>query len=158
MFDNIKIPVWLISFAGIVFIIVILERIYISKADVNVIGIHFPQPEKFKGSDFIVSGNTSKERTVWDKYPDGRNGVFTTVNTASHNFSNTPHYIASLHGNGRMWQAVGVSSIYDATKNSFRVYLQDINGGDLTPTFASENKWFIVWHAIGNEQNQADIK
>ena len=42
--QNIKVPAWLISIAGIIFILVVLERLYVTKVPVDIWGLKLNQP------------------------------------------------------------------------------------------------------------------
>lgn len=52
-------------------------------------------------------------------------GFYIQIDTSNCGFTKTPHYLISIEGTGGFhWYLSGLNSIYNATPNSFRVYLR----------------------------------
>jgi len=103
----------------------------------------------------IASGETIRGQG-WENYPIGSSdanskGVTIKVDTSAAKFDGTPRYFTSIGGKSRHWVLVGPTSIYEATKNSFRVYVRYANGGNLNAKTAKELEWYINWFAIQDE-------
>ena len=94
-------------------------------------------------SDVKIGYGTS-EGTPWEDYAKG---VFVTVDTSAAGFTETPVYVVSTGGGGGQWGLIGTSSVYNATKDSFKVYIQKANGDELDVADAA--KWYINWIGIG---------
>ena len=99
----------------------------------------------------IAQGVTSPND--WKDYSNL--GIYVDVDTSSHGFTETPHYIVTLEGRTHHWSANGATSIYNATPKGFRIYLRwtDDNGhyGDHNPlriTHAKRFKWHLKWTGI----------
>ncbi len=91
-------------------------------------------------------GETTEGPGNWVPY--GSSGVYIDVDTSKCGLSETPVYLVSLEGQSPEFNTKGVSSVYRATPNGFRVYLR-------TPAKAGSaqtNGWRIQWQAIKNNQ------
>ena len=98
------------------------------------------------GQTKIRVGKTAPGKTMWRQYQ--KNGISVTVDTTDAGFTTTPIYLISLSGVNEHWTALGTSSIYDPTANSFQVYINWPFGG-ITPESANNNKWSVNWIGIG---------
>ena len=80
--------------------------------------------------------------TNWKAYGD--NSAYIDVNTShcAHLVPNgsTPTFFTSLMGDASHWQASGMTSIYDAGANKFRVFVSGASA-----SFAKSNDWRIRW-------------
>lgn len=97
----------------------------------------------------IVSGQTSEKD--WKKCEPAEQcaeGIYVQITLADAGFVEPPLYLISLHGEGNHWRLTGTASVYNPTKDSFRVYLKDPHG-PLTRTTAVEEQWRVSWVAIG---------
>jgi hypothetical protein len=74
--------------------------------------------------------------------------VYLDVDTSASGFTVTPKYFTSLGGDSSHWATTGVTSIYDATKTGFRVYVRWSDGSSLTPEQANGFKWHVNWYAL----------
>ncbi len=96
------------------------------------------------GNKVIVQGHTSPQQ--WVIYDGGR-GIYVDVDTSMHNFRTTPHYLTTLEGTTSHWATQGVTSIYNASPNSFRVYVGFINR---RMEQKYKDNWYLKWTAIGD--------
>jgi Fungalysin/Thermolysin Propeptide Motif len=94
----------------------------------------------------LASGSTTPGSTDWKPY--GGVGVYLDVDTSASGFTVTPKYFTSLGGDSSHWATTGVTSIYDATKTGFRVYVRWSDGSSLTPEQANGFKWHVNWYAL----------
>ena len=92
----------------------------------------------------VKIGYGSSQGTDWEDYTKG---VTVTVDTSEAGFTETPVYVISTGGGGGQWGLIGTSSVYNATKDSFKVYLQNASGAELDVATAA--KWYINWIGIG---------
>jgi len=95
----------------------------------------------------IGSGSTTPGSTNWQPY-SGTAGIYLDVDTSAAKFTKTPRYIATIGGNSSHWTTTGISSIYNATPNGFRVYLRWSDGSALTPAQANSFQWHVNWIGI----------
>ena len=103
----------------------------------------------------IASGETIRGQG-WENYPIGSSnadsrGVTIEVDTSSAKFDGTPRYFTSIGGRTHHWSLTGPTSIYAATKNSFRVYVRYSSGQNLNAQMAKAMEWYINWFAIQDE-------
>ncbi|CAL9623553.1 hypothetical protein [Streptomyces sp. enrichment culture] len=103
----------------------------------------------------IASGRTAPGQG-WQPYMN--EGSYLYVDTRSAKFQGNPTYVASLSSTGgsQLW-AAGVSSIYDATKDGFVVYLRWIddakrNGEVLTPDVARRFGFYVNWIGMDSDE------
>ena len=96
----------------------------------------------------IEWGRTKPGHTNWKQYHEY--GIFVDVDTSHANFPSTviPIYITSIGGKTKHWSTGGATSIYDATAESFRIYVHWTKGGPLTVKEANDNEWHINWVGI----------
>lgn len=109
----------------------------------------------------IYAGSTTPGATNWQPYsndaapPNLEAGIYVDVDTREAGFTSTPKYVVSLGGINYHWRVTGASSVYNATSNSFRVYIRfsetDIVSlyPSLTPGFANDRQFHINWIAVG---------
>jgi hypothetical protein len=90
----------------------------------------------------IAVGRTQTDQ--WVQYSN--DGIYVDVNTSDAGFTQTPYYFTSLIGNTNHWEVRGSSSIYLASPNQFRVYL---NYDGITASIATAWGWYINWIALG---------
>jgi hypothetical protein len=94
----------------------------------------------------IAVGRTQPNQWIQYENVETSNGVYVDVSTASAGFTQTPYYFTSLLGNSHHWLVTGSSSIYNASPNGFRIY---INYAGITVSLANDRGWYINWVAIG---------
>jgi len=117
------------------------------QADVHVVGNLLGAARNVAGhAQRIRCGSTTS--SAWKKYSSS--GVFVDVDTKSAGFSSTPTYVASLAGSTHHWATTGGSSIYNPTKDGFRIYVRWADGKPLTPADAKRTGWHVTWVGIGN--------
>lgn len=94
----------------------------------------------------FASGSTTPGATNWIRY--SADGIYLDIDTSSAGFTTTPKYFTSLGGKSNHWTTQGTTSIYNASKNGFRVY---VHQSGITPNFANSNEiqWHINWLAVG---------
>ena len=90
----------------------------------------------------FASGSTKP--SDWKVYNNGA-GMFVEVDTSDAGFTSTPRYFTSLDGRTSHWTLRGMTSIYAADKDSFRIYIR----GE-TPQKAQARGWKINWLAVGD--------
>ncbi len=95
----------------------------------------------------FASGSTTPGATNWVKYTNS--GIYLDVDTSSAGFTTTPKYFTSIGGTSSQWSTTGATSIYNATKNGFRVYVRWANGAAITAAQANAWNWHIDWLAVG---------
>jgi hypothetical protein len=93
------------------------------------------------------TGKTAAGNTNWLVYQP--NAIYVDVDTSSANFNSVPNYVTSLGGVQQHWDTVGASSVYQASRTGFRIYVRFVNGAPLTPADANSYGWHVVW--IGME-------
>ena len=113
----------------------------------------------------IAQGETSPEThsSDWVNYNTSQaGGIYIDIDTSNCGFSSTPHYLISIEGTrGYHWYLSGLNSIYNQSKNGFRVYLRctdapsDFNtiGGTNEPNSlrvktAIDKGWKLKWTGI----------
>ena len=64
----------------------------------------------------------------WETYSDG---VVINITYPQLNLTKTPLVFTSLHGTSSIWTVTGATSIYNATKDGFAVYLKGISKDNL---------------------------
>jgi hypothetical protein len=75
-------------------------------------------------------------------------GIFAQVNTAHCHFHQTPVYLTSLGGFNSIWYISGATAIYNATRNTFRVYLSTgdkITASEELLAYAIKLQWTLNW-------------
>lgn len=77
----------------------------------------------------------------WKVYCD--NGIYVEVNISHLGLQTTPHIQTSLHGNNNNWGTTGGSSIDEASKDSFAVYVRHSDSRKLKPQEAQAWNWHI---------------
>ena len=93
------------------------------------------------------AGTTAPGSTNWKPY--GNNiGVYVDVDTTADGFASTPMYFTCLRGKNSHWRTTGATSIYNATRTGFRVYVRWSDGSTLTPAKANDLEWHINWLGI----------
>ena len=102
--------------------------------------------EVLGGAVKVASGSTEAGNSNWQPY--NKAGVYIDVDTSAAGFTETPHYIVSLHGTGHIWETTGGSEVYRATSTGFRIHVRFPDGRKLTPAFANSKKWHIVWVGV----------
>ncbi|TDD28989.1 hypothetical protein E1287_31825 [Actinomadura sp. KC06] len=84
----------------------------------------------------------------WEIYYDN---IYIDVDTSSAEFTGTPIYIASLGGDGTMWDYLSASAIYTPTPTGFRVYLQHHKSDQrVEPSHAQQYNFHINWIGVEN--------
>jgi hypothetical protein len=95
----------------------------------------------------IWSGESGfADGTAWQQYKgEGGPGIFINVDAREARFPTAPRYVCSLTGVTRHWATTGGSSIYNASKDGFRVYVRMADGGPISPADALAYHWSISW-------------
>jgi len=94
-------------------------------------------------SDNVVRIETGSENN-WKAYD--ANSIYLDVDTSNYGFSDNVMYFANLIGTSSHWETTGATSIYNPSKNGFRVYL-NYSDTDILET-AKKNKWTINWVGV----------
>ena len=71
------------------------------------------------------------------------------VDTAQGHFGATPPYLSSVSGRSHHWMVTGAASIYDPSKSSFRMYLDNTQSA----AFASSFDWKVTFIAFADPVN-----
>jgi len=85
----------------------------------------------------------------WKVY--GTKGLYVDVDTSKYNFSDNVIYFTSLSGTSALWRTTGATSIYNPTKDGFRVYLYCNYDRDNYLNDAKQYKWTLHWIGIEYE-------
>lgn len=93
----------------------------------------------------ISSGQTPVGTTNWQVYTGAPNSLYVDVDTSAAGFTTVPSYVCSLGGMQRHWEVLGSTSIYEASRTKFRVYVRFVDGSALTPADANSFGWIIMW-------------
>ena len=99
------------------------------------------------------SGQTVPGATNWKAYYG--DGIYVDVDTSSAGFTSTPRYFTSLGGATNQLLVQGITAIYSATPNGFRIYLWTTNRASLTPAMANSYKWYVQWLAVPTTDTNA---
>ena len=78
-------------------------------------------------------------------------GLYIDIDTSNYNFSDNVIYFTSLSGNGHLWKTTGTTSIYNPTKNGFRVYLYCNYDSNDYLNDAKQYNWILHWIGIEYE-------
>ena len=93
----------------------------------------------------VRCGRTPMGSTNWQS--NFANTIFVDVDTTSAGFDpgTVPHYVTSLGGNLKHFEALGGNAIYEPSPTKFRIYVRFPNGSSLTPADANSWNWHVVW-------------
>jgi hypothetical protein len=82
----------------------------------------------------------------WKKF--GSSGLYLDVDTSRCHFDTKPNYVVSVIGDSGHWQLTGVSSVYSATRRTFRMFIwhPSLYANNLLLA-AKRYKWEINWLA-----------
>jgi len=115
----------------------------------NYIGVEYISLVDMKDNRGIISNNVTRietgENDEWKEY-NSDTSLYMDIDTSEFGFSDNVKYFTSLQGNSGNWQAVGYTSIYNSSKDGFRIYLEYKPGDALN--VAKNNKWKILWTAV----------
>jgi hypothetical protein len=103
----------------------------------------------FGGRAFRTASGQTRPQD-WAAYATNQ-GIVVTVDTSSAGFENTPRYFTALHGNSLHWDTVGATSIYEASRTGFKVYLRWRDASPMQVAQAVNNGWFIAWFAVDTD-------
>jgi hypothetical protein len=95
-------------------------------------------------SVWVARGSTDTAGAGWQQYPGGA-GIYIDVDTSFVGFPLPPVYSTILRGTSLHWDTTGASSIYNASRTGFRVYVRHPDGRALTPQIARNHGWYIGW-------------
>jgi hypothetical protein len=95
-----------------------------------------------KNNKKFVTGSSNK----WKVYKNGV-GVYIDIDTRKYKFKSTPKYFTSLSTKAMNADLTGITSIYNPTKNGFRVYIVRVDGKKLSINDAKKYKWRLHWMA-----------
>ena len=93
----------------------------------------------------ICSANLQGQ-TKWVDY--SKDGMYTDIDISHCDFRSTPAILTSLGGRSGHWTATGTSSIYSATKSSFRIYI-NFSLGSTGSIFGNKNDYYLNYFAHG---------
>jgi hypothetical protein len=99
-----------------------------------------------EGPNVICGGSTTAgaDWGAWSLY--GSTGLFIDVNGTDCAFASTPVWVSSVEGDSAHWQLSGVSSIYEPTRASFRLYTwHPVLRGAFLKYYATRYKWRVSW-------------
>ncbi len=90
---------------------------------------------------------------AFQKYPLSENGIFVEVEFSVLNLKKTPMVFGSLNGLSSHWSVTGMSSFYDLTNKSFRVYMKTSENWNLTTAFAKEQAYVYNYQIVSNDDD-----
>jgi hypothetical protein len=96
-------------------------------------------PPNSDNGDYCTGKSTLAD-TVWKQY--GRSGLSTHLKTAD---CQAPLVFTTLSGDRSHWYTTGASSIYDADRTGFKIFL---SRSGVTPSFAADNGWHVHWTRV----------
>jgi hypothetical protein len=98
-------------------------------------------------NDDVTSGRSGND---WVSYTSkGTNAtaaLYTDIDTSKGKYPRTPAYVTSVTGESHHWSVTGASSIYKATNQHFRVYLDHAKSQE----FAKLNDWRVNYIAYAD--------
>ncbi|MEQ4717325.1 hypothetical protein [Nonomuraea sp. B19D2] len=99
----------------------------------------------------IASGATAPGQG-WVLYDSNTPGLYIDVDTSAAGFTGSPTYTVSVGGLGHHFELTGTSTVYQATKTGFRVYIRwaDDSRAPLTVQDAVEWGWYVNWVGVDN--------
>ena len=77
------------------------------------------------------------------------------MDLSSYNLDSSPYVYTSLDGDYWHWKILGMSNIYNLTKNGFRVYLSGANERDfteLTVSVAQDRNYKLMYMVVPNSR------
>ena len=98
---------------------------------------------KWNPQNDVYKGKTDE----WKTY--SYNGVYVDVNYQELGLAKTPKVFTYVTCTEGCWQVSGVTSLYDLSKNHFRVYLRG-NGINIYSTLAKANN-FVLHYSISSQ-------
>ncbi|MDD5090372.1 MAG: hypothetical protein PHQ23_05595 [Candidatus Wallbacteria bacterium] len=117
-------------------------------ADLHVIGTVLGAAKDSNGiAQKIMVGKTPPETTAWEAYNSST--IYTDVTFPANSFAESPYVFTELGGTLMHYYCVGMTSLYNLTKDGFRIYISYKDGSSLTPSVATVNSWHIIWMAVG---------
>jgi hypothetical protein len=130
------------------------EKILVTEASVSVTGAlqieNIVSKNIFAGKGFRVGvGQSDVQDWVDEPSATGNMGISVVVDTGHAGFTTTPFYFTSLSGSSRHWEIIGTTSVYEATKDSFKVFLRWRPETRLTAAEAKAMNLKINWFAVG---------
>ena len=98
----------------------------------------------------VCSGTTGRGVTKWigETFIHGT-GFYVDVDMTGCGFTTVPTVTTAIEGTGHHWLALGTSSVYNTTNNTFRMYLYPNREGDEVAGNANDHKWNVEWVAVG---------
>ena len=102
----------------------------------------------------LATGATKPGETAWYQYAERTAGdaICVDIDTSAAGFTTPPRYFTSLGGAYLHWATYGETSIFNPSKDGFKVCVKLAIGkvNTLTPQMAKDAQWHINWMAIGN--------
>lgn len=96
------------------------------------------------GGKRFITGSTRN----WKADSTGK-GIYVDVEFNNpEGFKRTPMIFTSVYGTSAHCILTGIASINNPTTKGFRVYVHDVRGVQITPSFADSYKWELVWMAV----------
>ncbi|MCA3422627.1 MAG: hypothetical protein INF81_06740 [Roseomonas sp.] len=102
----------------------------------------------FSGGGFRVGVGQSNSDWVDEPVATGNMGISISVKTDDAGFTEAPFYFTSLAGNSSHWAIIGTTSIYEPTKNGFKVFLRWRHDTRLTAAEARSIGLKINWLGV----------
>lgn len=83
-------------------------------------------------------------------YTVGTGTIFITIMTTNCSFNSTPLYYTSISGNTMHMDFTGYNSIYAADKNSFTIYIRNLQGFtiDQMLNYSQMEQWNVSWVGV----------
>lgn len=94
-------------------------------------------------------GNTPT--TNWKTYTGAAGVIYQTVDISQYNFQNPPKVLTSLSGISSHWTCLGMTHVTSLTKDSFIIYLKQVDSTSLTVGFATNYNWQVQYLLVSND-------
>jgi len=72
------------------------------------------------------------------------------IDTTACGFTGVPSYFTTLNGTSSHWVTTGITSIYNPTETTFRVYLRSTTETSISQATAVTRGYTVNWMAVGN--------
>ena len=93
----------------------------------------------------FCGGATLKGKTKW--YGFGNAGLSVEIDTSACKFSHAPTYLPGVIGDSRHWQLTGTDCVYDASHDSFRLFLFHPSMRKEKLLAHAKEAWHVSWVA-----------
>ena len=100
---------------------------------------------------------SGQSTSAWNTYvPSGRSAsqkakqaLYVDVDSSAGKYPRTPTYVTAVSGHSHHWMVTGAASIYDPSKSSFRMYLDNTQSA----AFANSFDWKVTFIAFADPIN-----